>query len=333
LLNELQKKSREKDFWNDLEEAKKTMKQIQEIESLVNEWQDYKENVEYLYELENLGESVELIEKEERKIRDKLEDFELRTVLSGENDKRDAVLTIHPGAGGTESCDWASMLLRMYTRWIEDHGYKYKIIDYQKGEGAGLKDVTVEVLGDYAYGYLKAERGIHRLVRISPFDSGARRHTSFASVFVYPLIEEDIDVEIKSEDLILETFRASGPGGQHVNKASTAVRLIHKPTNIVVTCQSERSQMQNRMIAERILKSKLYQLRKEELEKEKEKIEKDKKDIEWGNQIRSYILQPYQKVKDHRTGLEMGDAKKVLDGYLDEFIKEYLRSETGKNVE
>ncbi len=307
------------------------MKQIQEIESLLNEWQNYRENIEYLFELENLGEAVELIEKEENKIKDKLEDFELRIVLSEENDRKDAVLTIHPGAGGTESCDWAEMLFRMYTRWIEDRGYKYKIIDYQKGEGAGLKDVTMEVMGDYAYGYLKAERGIHRLVRISPFDSGARRHTSFASVFVYPLVEDDIDVEIKSEDLELETFRSSGPGGQHVNKTSTAVRLIHKPTNIVVTCQSERSQMQNRVIAERILKSKLYQMKKEELEKEKKKIEKDKKDIEWGHQIRSYVLHPYQKVKDHRTGFETGNAKKVLDGYLDEFIRDYLRSEISKN--
>jgi peptide chain release factor 2 len=309
------------------------MKQIQETESLLDEWQNYKENVEYLFELENLGESTELIEKEEKKIKDNLEDFELRVVLSGENDRKDAVVTIHPGAGGTESCDWAEMLFRMYTRWIEDKGYKYKIIDYQKGDEAGIKDVTMEVMGDYAYGYLKAERGIHRLVRISPFDSGARRHTSFASVFVYPLVEDDIDIEIKSEDIELETFKSSGPGGQHVNKSNTAVRLIHKPTNIVVTCQSERSQMQNRVIAERILKSKLYQARLEELEKEKKKIEKNKKDIEWGHQIRSYILHPYQKVKDHRTGLETGNAKKVLDGYLDEFIKDYLRSEASKNEE
>jgi len=328
----LQKESRGTVFWDDTDKARKTLREIQEIELLLKEWERYKENIEYLSELESLGENAELIEREENKIRDELEDFELRVVLSGENDKKDAVLSIHPGAGGTESCDWVSMLFRMYIRWIENKGYSYKVIDYQKGDEAGIKDVTLEVKGDYAYGYLKAEGGIHRLVRISPFDSGARRHTSFASVFVYPLVGNDIDIEIKSEDIELETFKASGPGGQHVNKSNTAVRLIHRPTNIVVTSQSERSQMQNRVIAEKILKAKLYDMRIKEKEKEKEKREKSKKDIEWGHQIRSYILHPYQKVKDHRTETEVGDAKKVLDGSIDIFIRDYLRSEASKNA-
>ncbi len=328
----MQKESRGTVFWDDTDKARKTLREIQEIELLLKEWERYKENIEYLSELESLGENAELIEREENKIRDELEDFELRVVLSGENDKKDAVLSIHPGAGGTESCDWVSMLFRMYIRWIENKGYSYKVIDYQKGDEAGIKDVTLEVKGDYAYGYLKAEGGIHRLVRISPFDSGARRHTSFASVFVYPLVGNDIDIEIKSEDIELETFKASGPGGQHVNKSNTAVRLIHRPTNIVVTSQSERSQMQNRVIAEKILKAKLYDMRIKEKEKEKEKREKSKKDIEWGHQIRSYILHPYQKVKDHRTETEVGDAKKVLDGSIDIFIRDYLRSEASKNA-
>jgi len=258
--------------------------------------------------------------------------FELKVILSGENDKGDAVLSIHPGAGGTESCDWTEMLFRMYTRWIESKGYKYKVIDYQRGDEAGLKDVTLEIKGKYAYGYLKAERGIHRLVRISPFDSGARRHTSFASVFVYPLLDDNIEVELRDEDIVLETFKSSGPGGQHVNKSNTAVRLIHKPTNIVVSCQSERSQMQNRRIAGRILKSKLYQKKLEEMQEEKREIEDKKGDIGWGHQIRSYVLHPYQKIKDHRTDMEIGDVKKVLDGDLDPFINAYLRSEVSKNA-
>ena len=309
------------------------MKKIGEISDLIQEWRVYKEEVDYLSEMQKLEEDQELIEGARQELETKIKSFELKVILSEENDKMDAVLSIHPGAGGTESCDWAEMLFRMYTRWIENKGYKLKLIDYQRGEEAGLKDVTMEVIGNYAYGYLKAERGIHRLVRISPFDSGARRHTSFASVFVYPLVDDDIDVELRDEDIILETFKSSGPGGQHVNKSNTAVRLIHKPSNLVVTCQSERSQMQNRKIAERILKSKLYQKKLEELEEEKKEIEEKKSDIGWGHQIRSYVLHPYQKIKDHRTDLEIGDVKRVLDGDIDPFINSYLRSEVSKSEE
>lgn len=332
-MKELQKESTKPDFWNSRERAEKIMKKIGEISDLIQEWKVYKEEVDYLSEMEKLEEDQELIEEARQELETKIKSFELKVILSGENDKMDAVLSIHPGAGGTESCDWAEMLFRMYTRWIESKGYKSKLIDYQRGDEAGLKDVTMEVIGDYAYGYLKAERGIHRLVRISPFDSGARRHTSFASVFVYPLVDDDIDVELRDEDIILETFKSSGPGGQHVNKSNTAVRLIHQPSNLVVTCQSERSQMQNRKIAERILKSKLYQKKLEELEEEKKEIEEKKSDIGWGHQIRSYVLHPYQKIKDHRTDLEIGDVKRILDGDIDPFINSYLMSEVSKSEE
>lgn len=332
-MKELQKESTKPDFWNSRERAEKIMKKIDEISDLIQEWKVYKEEVDYLSEMEKLEEDQELIEEARQELETKIKSFELKVILSGENDKMDAVLSIHPGAGGTESCDWAEMLFRMYTRWIESKDYKSKLIDYQRGDEAGLKDVTMEVIGDYAYGYLKAERGIHRLVRISPFDSGARRHTSFASVFVYPLVDDDIDVDLRDEDIILETFKSSGPGGQHVNKSNTAVRLIHQPSNLVVTCQSERSQMQNRKIAERILKSKLYQKKLEELEEEKKEIEEKKSDIGWGHQIRSYVLHPYQKIKDHRTDLEIGDVKRILDGDIDPFINSYLRSEVSKSEE
>ncbi len=332
-MKELQKESTKPDFWNSRERAEKIMKKIGGISDLIQEWKVYKEEVDYLSEMEKLEEDQELIEEARQELETKIKSFELKVILSGENDKMDAVLSIHPGAGGTESCDWAEMLFRMYTRWIESKDYKSKLIDYQRGDEAGLKDVTMEVIGDYAYGYLKAERGIHRLVRISPFDSGARRHTSFASVFVYPLVDDDIDVDLRDEDIILETFKSSGPGGQHVNKSNTAVRLIHQPSNLVVTCQSERSQMQNRKIAERILKSKLYQKKLEELEEEKKEIEEKKSDIGWGHQIRSYVLHPYQKIKDHRTDLEIGDVKRILDGDIDPFINSYLRSEVSKSEE
>ena len=249
---------------------------------------------------------------------------ELTQLLGGPDDRRNAIVTLHPGAGGTEAQDWAEILLRLYLRWCDRRGYRKEILEYLPGEEAGVKSVTFLVEGDYAYGYLKAEAGIHRLVRISPFDANSRRHTSFASVFVYPEVDDDIKVEIDESDLRVDTYRSSGAGGQHVNKTDSAVRLTHLPTGIVVACQNERSQHKNRAMAMKILKSRLYDL---EIEKQKEKMQtyhKTKKDIGFGSQIRSYVLHPYRMVKDHRTNVEVGNADAVLDGDIDEFIEAYL---------
>jgi len=253
-----------------------------------------------------------------------LEDFEIQSLLSEEMDKNNAILTIHPGAGGTESQDWAQMLLRMYLRWSEKHQFLTKIIEHQIGDEAGIKSATILISGAYAYGYLKSEAGVHRLVRISPFDSNKRRHTSFAAVLVCPEIEDTINVEIKDEDLKMDTFRASGAGGQHVNKTSSAVRLTHLPTGITVSCQNERSQHKNRSIAVKVLKARLYNLKMMEKERKLEDFIGDKKGITWGSQIRSYILQPYRVVKDHRTGLDISNVDAVLDGDIDSFIKAFL---------
>jgi len=249
---------------------------------------------------------------------------EFKRMLGGENDPNNAIVSIHSGAGGTEAQDWADMLLRMYLRWSERKGFHTEIIDYLPGEEAGVKSVTITVNGDYAYGYLKAESGIHRLVRISPFDAGKRRHTSFASLFVYPEIQEDIVVEINEDDLRVDTFRSSGAGGQHVNKTDSAVRITHLPTGIVVQCQNERSQHKNRAMAMKVLKARLYELKRKEQEEKMEQLHSTKKDIAWGSQIRSYTLQPYRLVKDHRTNLEVGNVDAVLDGDLDPFIEAYL---------
>jgi len=249
---------------------------------------------------------------------------EIAALLSGEHDMANAIVSLHPGAGGTEAQDWAEMLMRMYLRWAEKNGYKTEILDYQAGEEAGVKSVTFTVSGDYAYGKMKAEAGIHRLVRISPFDANKRRHTSFVSLFVYPEIAEDIDIQVDEKDLRIDTYRASSAGGQHVNKTDSAVRITHIPTNTVVQCQNERSQLKNKAVAMKVLKSRLYEMKKKEQEDKLDKIAGEKKDIAWGSQIRSYVFQPYQMVKDHRTGHEVGNVSAVMDGDIEGFIEAYL---------
>ena len=265
------------------------------------------------------------LEAEVDSIERALGDFELKSMLQGPDDFRDALLTIHPGAGGTESQDWAEMLMRMYVRWAERRGYQVTILDLVPGEEAGIKSVSIEIKGEYPYGYLKAEKGVHRLVRISPFDSQARRHTSFASVFVYPEVDDTIEIDLRDEDVRMDVFRASGAGGQHVNKTSSAVRLTHIPTGIVVSCQQERSQHKNKEAAYKMLRAALYQRRLEEQEAERAKVEATKTDISWGNQIRSYVFQPYTMVNDHRTEIKVGDVQRVMNGDLDEFIQAYLK--------
>jgi peptide chain release factor 2 len=269
------------------------------------------------------GEAEEL-EESLTKIKKSLDKLEFETLLSGPDDHRDAILTIHPGAGGTESQDWADMLFRMYNRWAERRGFDAELMDHQPGDEAGLKSATLEIKGDFAFGHLKAESGVHRLVRISPFDANSRRHTSFVSVHVYPVVEDAGDIEVKDDDIRIDTFRASGAGGQHVNKTSSAVRITHNPTGIVVTCQSERSQHKNRESAMLVLKARLYQLQREEEARKMEKFEKAKKKIEWGSQIRSYVFHPYNMVKDHRTNHETSNVQAVMDGDIDAFIEAFL---------
>ncbi len=295
-------------------------------------------------ELRDAHEMVELLESGDEAIEaefsalvagltERVERFEFRGMLRDVDDFRGAILTIHPGAGGTESQDWAMMLLRMYTKWMERNDYKYQVVDIAEGEEGGITRATVEVEGDYSFGYLKAEKGVHRLVRISPFDANARRHTSFASVFVYPDIADEITVEILDKDLKVDTYRASGAGGQHVNKTDSAVRITHLPTGIVVQSQAERSQHRNRETAMRLLKARLYQYLKAEREKSREELEAEKKEIAFGSQIRSYVLHPYTLVKDHRTGWETSDVEGVLEGEITPFMEEYLRQTAGERSE
>jgi peptide chain release factor 2 len=317
-------------FWEDAEAAQALMKEKTSLQSAISSWESLNkasEDLDVLLELasEEGGEELTLdIDAAIKKLAHDIDSAELELMLSGENDRLNAILTVHPGAGGTESQDWAEMLLRMYLRWCERRGFKTEIIDYLPGEEAGVKSVTFEVTGKNAYGYLKAEAGVHRLVRISPFDSNKRRHTSFASVFVYPEVEDDVKIEIDEKDLRIDTYRASGAGGQHVNKTSSAIRITHIPTNIVVQCQDERSQFKNKDKAFKVLRSRLYDLEVKKKEAERDKMNSTKKDIAWGSQIRSYVFMPYQMVKDHRTGHEVGNISAVMDGDLDGFIEAYL---------
>lgn len=329
-IDQLEKITQEPDFWNDNEKAQSVLKEITKLKSWTETWinvQGKLEDITVFLELakeendkktfDEVAESLDRMEKD-------IANLEFRRMLGGDDDTRNAILTIHPGAGGTESQDWAEMLFRMYLRYCQRRGFETHVMDHQDGDEAGIKSVSLEVVGDSAYGYLKAEAGVHRLVRISPFDSNKRRHTSFASVFVYPELDEDIDIEINPSDLRIDTYRASGAGGQHVNKTSSAVRITHIPTGIVVQCQNERSQHQNKANAMKILAARLYQKEKEEENKKKEAIESQKKDIAWGSQIRSYVFHPYNMVKDHRTNIETSNIQQVMDGDLDTFIREYL---------
>jgi len=282
-----------------------------------------------LLEEEEDEEAARELKEEVEAISQDLDKLELKLMLGGKHDRNNAILSIHPGAGGTESQDWASMLLRMYQRWAERKGYKVEVLDLLPGDEAGIKSATLLVSGDYAYGYLKAESGVHRLVRISPFDANKRRHTSFASVSVIPEIEDEVDVEIKDEDLRIDTFRAGGPGGQHVNRTDSAVRIVHIPTGITVQCQSERSQHRNRELAMKVLKARLYEYYRQKQEEELAKLRGERKDIAFGNQIRSYVFHPYKLVKDLRTGVETGNVDAVMDGEIDMFIEAYLKENIG----
>ncbi len=318
-------------FWDQPNHAREVMEEANRIRGWLEPWSVLDQRATDLVELADLlREEPDLAmeaewEGEFHLLEKGIEELELRTMLQGENDHLDAILTVHAGAGGTESQDWAEMLLRMYQRWAETHGYGVELLDSQPGEEAGIKGASLEIKGSSAFGYLKAEKGVHRLVRISPFDSQARRHTSFASVFVYPVVDDDIEVEIDESDLRVDTFRASGAGGQHVNKTDSAIRITHLPTGIVVSCQKERSQHKNRATAMKMLKAALYERALQEREKEKEALEATKTDIGWGSQIRSYVFQPYTMVNDHRTELKLTDVDSVMEGDLDPFIQAYLK--------
>ena len=329
--------SAEPDFWNDNTLATTTLKKISVLEKeieLLMTLDLAKSDIGVLLEFAESGDiNLNEIILELENFVSKVKDLELKMILGNPKDLQDAIITIHPGAGGTESQDWAQMLYRMYSRWVEKKGFKMDILDYQPGDEAGIKDLTMEIKGDYSYGLLKAEAGVHRLVRISPFDSNNRRHTSFASVFVYPTSGEEIEIEIDQNDLRIDTYRASGAGGQHVNKTDSAIRITHIPSGVVVQCQNERSQHKNKASAMKVLKARLYQMEKDKEKEAMKDLEDTKMDIGWGSQIRSYVFHPYNLVKDHRTKEEMGNITAVMDGDIDNFIHAYLLNKIGEVAE
>ncbi len=330
-LKEIEIKEQEANFWSNAKEAAKIGQEKNRILSILKKYEDAKSSLEdakELYEMaENEGDAqtIEELFSDGRELEKKVTKLEVEMMLSGEDDSKNAIVSIHPGAGGTESQDWASMLYRMYLRWAERMGFKVEELDYQAGDEAGIKDVSFIVKGENAYGYLKAENGIHRLVRISPFDSNAKRHTSFSSVMVSPEVDDDIDIEIEDKDIRVDTYRASGAGGQHVNKTDSAIRITHLPTNIVVQCQNDRSQHKNRANAMKMLKSRLYELELEKQKAQKEGIEKS--EIGWGHQIRSYVLAPYRQVKDNRSNIAYSNVDAILDGDITKIIEEVLISQ------
>jgi peptide chain release factor 2 len=331
-LEKIEKIMSKADFWQtDQEEISRLNQQSASIREKIDQWKTYyqqTEDAKILAEMayeEDDKSTLKEVEKDVDQLEKKVKDLEFQSLLGDPDDKRNAIVAINAGAGGTEAQDWVEMLFRMYLRWCESGNMAVHVIDYLAGDEAGVKNVTFTVSGPYAYGYLKSEHGIHRMVRISPFDATGRRHTSFASVSVLPEVDTDIKIEIDEKDLRIDTYRASGPGGQHVNKTSSAVRITHLPTNIVVQCQNEKSQHRNREMALKVLKSRLYELEKERLEQKKHEIHQNQKEIAWGSQIRSYVFNPYRMVKDHRTNLEMGDLERVMNGDIDMFIDGFLR--------